>query len=241
MINLDNKQLLLNACEELDIEISDTQYTMFDTYMNMLIEWNKKMNLTAITNPQDIILKHFVDSITINTVIEQKDEINVIDVGTGAGFPGIPIKIVNPNMKITLLDSLNKRLVFLKELVETLNLDNIQCVHMRAEEAGKNPLFRQKYDYSFSRAVANLSLLAEYCLPFVNKGGKFISMKGTDIKEEISTAKLIISKLGGEISEVKTIKIPFTDITHTLIIISKLSDTPTAYPRKPNKITKNPI
>ncbi len=230
-------ELLANAASEMGIPISESQVTQFKIYMELLLEWNEKVNLTAITAPADIILKHFVDSMTVLPYVNGG---TMIDVGTGAGFPGVPIKIMAPDIKLTLMDSLNKRVNFLNELVHKLGITSVECVHNRAEDAARER-FRENYDVVVSRAVANLSSLAEYCLPFAKIGGKFISMKGPDAKDEITAAKKAVYELGGEITEHKTVKIPFSDMNHSLIIISKVRHTPDKYPRKAIKIAKNPI
>ena len=170
----------------------------FEKYMNLLLEWNEKINLTAITQPEEVKIKHFEDSLTCLKSGYIKDGDKVVDVGTGAGFPGLPIKIENNNVKLTLMDSLNKRINFLKEVSSQLNLD-AECIHIRAEEAGKNKLYREKYDVAVSRAVAKLSVLAEYCLPLVKKGGYMLAMKGKDIDAELEEAKPLIKLLGGQV------------------------------------------
>ena len=175
-----------NYLKDLELELKQEQIKKFYTYMNLLIEWNKRINLTAIIEPKEIILKHFIDSLTISKYIE--DGANVIDVGTGAGFPGIPLKICRNNIKVTLLDSLNKRINFLNEVINELNLKDIEAIHGRAEELGKNKAYREKFSVSTSRAVANLSTLAEYLLPFVKVNGKCICMKGVEIEEELNSA-----------------------------------------------------
>ena len=184
----------------LGVRFSVEQIEQFYKYMNLLIEWNEKMNLTAITEPKEIILKHFIDSLTILKYID--DNAKLVDVGTGAGFPGVPLSIMNPTLKITLVDSLNKRLIFLQEVVKELNLKNIEIVHARAEEFGQNKNYREKFDIATSRAVANLTTLAEYDLPFIKKGGQMIAMKGFEIDEELQNAEKAINILGGKIKEV---------------------------------------
>ena len=198
------------------------------------------MNLTAITDEREIMLKHFADCLIINSAVETSGK-NIIDVGTGAGFPGVPVKIADPSVKMTLLDSLNKRITFLNELTKKLELDNVDCIHMRAEDGGSDKKLRESFDMCVSRAVANLAVLCEYCLPFVKVGGQFISMKGPDVSEEIAEAEKAVKVLGGEITEVKKAVIPETDITHSLIIIKKVKPTPSKYPRKAGKAKKEPI
>ena len=210
------------------------------TYKDMLIVWNEKMNLTAITDDREIILKHFVDCLALCSGADMSGK-KIIDVGTGAGFPGVPVKIACPDIDITLLDSLNKRITFLNELTKALGLEKTDCVHMRAEDGGNDKGLRESFDMCISRAVANLAVLCEYCLPFVRVGGMFISMKGPDVSQEISEAEKAIKVLGGEISEIKKVSIPETDINHSLIIIKKIRSTPSKYPRKAGKVKKEPI
>ena len=207
--------------------------------MNLLLEWNEKINLTAITQPEEIKLKHFVDSLTVLKYINDDDK--VIDIGTGAGFPGIPLKIMKENTKITLLDSLNKRINFLNIVIETLNLRNIQAIHGRAEEIARNKLYREKYDVAVSRAVANLSTLTEYMLPFVKVGGKCICMKGANVNEEIEKAKNAIKELGGEIERVDNFYLSDNDNERNIIIIRKVKETSSKYPRKAGMPSKEPL
>lgn len=237
----DIEKLLYESLKTLSIEINENQIKQFMLYKDLLLEWNEKMNLTAITEDRDVIQKHFVDCVSIASKIDIPENINVIDVGTGAGFPGIPVKIAFPKMNITLLDSLNKRINFLEEVVKNLGLKNVNCVHSRAEDGGQNSEYREKYDMCISRAVANLAVLSEYCLPFVKVGGSFVSLKGPDVEEELKEGKKAIEKLGGEIVKTEKIAIPDSDIIHSLVIIKKVRQTPKQYPRKAGKVTKNPI
>lgn len=215
------------------------QLEQFFEYMELLIEWNEKMNLTAIIEPEEIILKHFIDSITILKDIE--DNSRVVDVGTGAGFPGIPLSIMNPTLKITLVDSLNKRLIFLQEVVNKLQLKNVEIIHARAEEFGQNKKYREGFDVATSRAVANLSTLSEYLIPLVKVCGKVVSMKAADAREEINDAKKAIEVLGGAIEKIDEFNLPQTDIGRTIITIRKQKQTPNKYPRKPGTPSKEPI
>ena len=232
---MDFKQKL----EEYNIEINDEQIEKFDLYMKLLLEWNEKINLTAITEKDDIILKHFVDSLTILKYVDKRDKI--IDIGTGAGFPGIPIKIMNEKANITLLDSLNKRINFLNIVINELKLDNIVAIHGRAEELARNKAHREKYDVAVSRAVANLSTLTEYMLPFVKIGGKCICMKGANVKEEIDKAKNAIKKLGGQIEIVDNFYLSENDNERNIVIIKKIKETEPKYPRKAGIPSKEPL
>lgn len=225
--------------KEININFSVEQLDKFYKYMQLLIEWNEKMNLTAITEPEEIILKHFIDSLTILKDIN--DNTKVVDVGTGAGFPGIPLSIMKQDIKITLVDSLNKRLIFLKEVVEQLKLKNIEIIHARAEEFGQNKEYREKFDIATSRAVANLSTLSEYLIPLVKVNGKCICMKASEVEEEIEKAKKAINILGGTINKIEKFNLPKSDIGRTTIIINKEKNTPNRYPRKPGTPSKEPI
>lgn len=227
--------------EQIGVMLTNEQLEQFDTYYHRLIEKNKVMNLTAITEYQEVIDKHFVDSLLLAGVRDLTGELSVIDVGTGGGFPGIPLKIAFPNLKITLLDSLNKRVNFLNEVIEELQLQEIEAIHSRAEDAGQNANYREKYDLCVSRAVANLSALSEYCLPFVKPSGCFISYKSTNIDEELQQAGKAIKVLGGKLEQPVTVQIPETDIYRQFIMIQKKSHTPKIYPRKAGTASKNPI
>lgn len=224
--------------KQIEIELTKEQIEKYYNYMNLLLEWNEKINLTAIIEPREIILKHFVDSLTIAKYI--KDDEKLIDVGTGAGFPGIPLSIVKENTDIVLLDSLNKRINFLEEVKENLKLENITTIHGRAEEFGKNKKERETYDIATSRAVAPLNILLEYLLPLVKVGGKAICMKGSNI-EEIENAKNALEILGGKIEKIEEITLPNSDIKRNIIIVKKVKNTPLKYPRKPGTPSKEPI
>ena len=218
-------------------KIAEEQMKKYFFYMELLLEWNQKMNLTAITDPKEIILKHFVDSMTISPYIKQEKK--VIDVGTGAGFPGIPLAIICPNTSFTLIDALNKRISFLKEVVTKLQLSNVVVEHARAEDFAKEN--REKYDIATSRAVANLPVLLEYLLPFVKKEGKCICMKGPNIQEELDEAKKAITVLGGELEKVDYFHLRETEIERNNVVIKKIKNTPLQYPRKSGIPSKNPI
>ena len=207
-------------------------------YADLLVEKNKVMNLTAITEPADIATLHFLDSVAMLTLADLKGK-KMADVGTGAGFPGMPLKIVEPSLQLTLLDSLNKRIDFLKEVCADLGLNDVECVHGRAEEFAAN--HREGYDIVTSRAVANLQMLSELCLPLVKVGGYFLSMKAVDSEEEVNAAKNAIKTLGGQIEKVVDYAIPGTEVRHRLIFIKKVKETPKKYPRAFAKIKKNPL
>lgn len=230
---------LIDNGKKINININDEQAQKYYNYMNLLIEWNEKINLTAITNPDEIIIKHFIDSITIDKYIEKNNRI--IDVGTGAGFPGIPLSILRDDLDITLMDSLNKRIKFLDEVRELNHLNNISTIHGRAEELGKNKSFREKYDIATSRAVAPLNVLLEYMLPFVKVGGYCICMKGSNVEDEIANSKTALSKLKGKIEKIETFKLPDTEYGRNIIIIKKIENTPSKYPRKPGTPAKEPL
>lgn len=253
---------LKDGTEKMGIEISQKQVEQFTKYKDILLEWNKKMNLTAITEEKEIVIKHFLDSLScIQTgylsvrpkagpsgpVVEPvrlsagENRAKTIDIGTGAGFPGIPLKIMLPDIKLTLLDSLKKRISFLEKVCSELNLDNVEIIHGRAEDLGQNKDYREKYNCALSRAVAALNVLVEYSLPFVKTGGVFICQKGPKLTEEIEDAKKAIKILGGKIIEQKNISLPFSDREHHILIIKKIRQTPIKYPRKAGKPGKNPI
>ena len=210
-------EYLKSLSVEIGINLDDFKIEKYFNYMNLLIEWNNKFNLTAITEENDIILKHFIDCMTVFKYLEDED--SVIDVGSGAGFPGIPIAINKENVKITLLDSLNKRVLFLQEVINSLSLKNAVAVHGRAEDFARDNVYREKFDIAISRAVANLSTLLEYLMPFVKVGGKCICMKGSDVDEELKEAEFAINILGGEIEKIDSFCLPNSDIKRNIIII----------------------
>ena len=227
--------------EKLNIFLEEEQINQFYKYMNILIEWNKNINLTAITDPKEVILKHFIDSIYVLKNIEISSNSSIIDIGTGAGFPGIPLKIVRKDLNVTLLDSLNKRIMFLDNVINNLGLKDISTIHGRAEEMGKNKKYREMFDYAISRAVANLTVLSEYMIPFVKLGGKSICMKGGNIKEELENSQKALGILGGNLIHVEEFNLLDTDIKRSLIIIEKCKITPIKYPRKPGTPVKEPL
>lgn len=227
--------------KELHITLSDIQFEQFMKYYEMLIEKNKVMNLTAITDFDEVMKKHFVDSISLVKVCDLNGEFSLIDVGTGAGFPGIPLKIVFPDLKITLLDSLQKRVGFLQEVIDELGLIGIKAVHGRAEDFAKPGQLRESFDLCVSRAVANLSVLLEYCLPYVKVGGQFISYKSDKVNMELEQAKHSMSVLGGQLKEQKSFMLPSSNIDRALLVIEKCRPTPKQYPRKAGTASKKPL
>lgn len=231
---------LEKAAAELHISLTDTQKEHFIRYYELLIEWNKEVNLTNITKPEEVIDKHFIDSLSIVKVIDLKDQ-KLIDIGTGAGFPGIPIKIVFPEMQIVLLDSLQKRVTFLETVIHELGLEDIKAVHGRAEDLAKTLEYREIFDICVSRAVANLAVLSEFCIPFVREGGDFISYKAETASEEIEEAKKAIDLLGGKYEKTVSMKLPFTEYGRNLILIHKCDTTNSKYPRKAGIPIKRPL
>ncbi|MDR1563792.1 MAG: 16S rRNA (guanine(527)-N(7))-methyltransferase RsmG [Oscillospiraceae bacterium] len=211
----------------------------FQRYGELLAEWNEKINLTAIKEPKEVVIKHFIDSLALLRYVELPENSRLIDVGTGAGFPGVPIKIVRPDVNLTLLDSLNKRISFLQALTQELGAE-AQCLHARAEEGGRLPKLRESFDIATARAVANLRELSEYCLPFVKIGGAFAVMKGSEIEEELAAAQSAIKLLGGSVESVNLLELPDSS-KRSIIIIRKIGKTPEKYPRQSAKIKKNPI
>lgn len=237
MNKLEFNNSLIEKAKSIGIEISQEQAEQFYKYMELLLQWNEKMNLTAITEPEEIILKHFIDSLTIIPYLEGVN--TVLDIGTGAGFPGIPLKILEENKEFTLLDSLNKRIIFLQTVINELELKNIQAVHGRAEEFVIKG--REAYDIVTSRAVARLNVLLEYMLPFAKVGGRCICMKAFEIDEELKEAKKAIAILGGEIEKIDEISLLNTDIKRKIVVIKKVKSTPSKYPRKAGTPAKEPI
>ncbi|MBQ5413065.1 MAG: 16S rRNA (guanine(527)-N(7))-methyltransferase RsmG [Schwartzia sp.] len=234
-------EILKKAAEEYGISLSDTQLQQFDRYQELLVEWNQKMNLTALTEPKDVAIKHMIDSVSVYDEKWFSEGMSVIDVGTGAGFPGLPLKILCPSLKVTLLDSLNKRVKFLETVVSELGLSDIVCVHARAEEAARQKQYREKFDAVVSRAVARLPILAEYDLPFVRVGGFFAAMKGAKYEEEAEEAKKAVKLLGGGEPVLREIKLPGLEDKRGIIYIRKEKKTPSVYPRKAGTPEKNPI
>ena len=233
------KEIMKNYSNKLDINLSEIQVNQFYNYMNLLLEWNKVMNLTGITDPKEIIIKHFIDSLTVINKIDNKN--TIIDVGTGAGFPGIPIKIIFPETKVVLLDSLNKRINFLNEVIEKLKLKSIETVHGRAEDYGRDKKYREKFDIAIARAVAPLNILLEYLMPFVKVNGKCICMKGANTNEELKNSKKAINVLGGNLISIDEFTIPDTEFKRNIIEIKKINCLVEQYPRKAGTPTKNPL
>ena len=232
----DFEKIFLENSDKMQIEVKNIE--KFYKYMQLLLEWNEKINLTTIVEPEQIIVKHFLDSLTIKKYIE--DEKNIIDVGTGAGFPGMPLAIEIEN-NVTLLDSLNKRINFLNNVKEKIGLENVVTVHSRAEDAAKDKKYRECFDYAVSRAVAPMNVLLEYLLPFVKVGGKVICMKGPNVKEEMDNSEKVAKILGGKIEKVEELEIPEIDMKRTVVIVKKIEKTSSKYPRKAGTPTKEPL
>lgn len=236
-----NIDTLIEGSKELNIELDEKALESFKTYKSLLQEWNEKIDITTIIEDVEVDIKHFLDSLSpVNTQLFEGNK-KIIDIGTGGGFPGLPLKIYNNDLKVTLLDSLNKRIKFLDEVINTLKLKEIEAVHGRAEELSRKKEYREQYDICISRAVASLDTLSEYCLPFVKVGGHFISMKGPDVEEELKLSRNAINTLGGKVAKVEIIKLPQSDIEHSLIIIEKVQQSSTKYPRAGGKPRKKPL
>ena len=239
MINF-NIEKIVPLCQEFGIEINDKIIDRLNKYGNLLLEWNEKINLTAITEPEDVLYKHFYDCILFFKNVDVPQNAKIIDVGTGAGFPGLVLKIVRDDLEVTLLDSLNKRITFLNDVIDKLGLQKITAVHSRAEDGGKNPLYREKFDISCARAVAAMPVLLEYCTPFVKVGGQFVSMKGPTATDEVALCNNAMKQLGVQkptiICETLT-----GEEQRTFVSFKKISQTPPKYPRNSGKIAKQPL
>lgn len=229
------------AVKEYGLNLTEGQINDFNKYYELLVEWNKKINLTAITEPKDVAIKHMVDSLSCYRKNLFRENTSLIDVGTGAGFPGLPLKIFCPSLKLTLLDSLNKRIKFLQLVVNELELKDVEIIHARSEEAARNKKYREKFDLATARAVARLPIVCEYCLPFVKEGGIFIALKGRQYEEETAEAQKAIKILGGEILDMMPVKLPEIDDRRAVIYIKKAKLTPKNYPRKAGTPERNPI
>lgn len=236
-----NSSVLKSGCEFFDISLSEEQERQFIRYYELLTEWNQVMNLTAITEYDEVMQKHFVDSLALAKAVDLSSCETLIDVGTGAGFPGLPLKIVFPHLKVVLLDSLNKRIKFLNEVICQLGLENVETIHGRAEDFAKKKEYRESFDICVSRAVANLSSLSEYCIPYVKTGGMFVSYKSGAVEEELEQAKRAIYLLGGEKKQAVKFTLPESDIDRSLIVIRKEKPTPKKYPRKAGMPSKEPL
>lgn len=234
-------QIFDQKLEQLGIVLTETQKQQFDKFYELLVEWNKVMNLTGITEYEEVNEKHFVDSLSIVKAIDLNKVSSVIDVGTGAGFPGIPLKIVFPHLKVVLLDSLNKRINFLNTVIDKLELQDISTIHGRAEDFAKKLEYREQFDLCVSRAVANLATLSEYCIPYVKKDGMFVPYKSGEIDEELDQSKKAIHILGGKTQNVVKFQLPGTEIGRSFVVIKKLQNTAKKYPRKAGLPSKEPI
>lgn len=236
-----NTKILTDGCENLGITLSEEQIEQFMLYYEYLIEKNKVMNLTGITEFDDVMIKHFVDSLAVVKAVDMNQVHTLLDLGTGAGFPGIPLKIAFPHVKMVLLDSLNKRIKFLNEVIDKCRLEKITAIHGRAEELAKQKNYRENFDLCVSRAVANLSSLSEYCIPYVKMNGQFISYKSGNIDMELKEAERAIKILGGQKKEVIRFQLPDSDIDRSLVVIDKVKATPGKYPRKAGMPSKEPL
>lgn len=234
-----NFDKFIHELEQIHVELSEKQLEQFRVYFEMLVEKNKVMNLTGITEWDEVLEKHFLDSISLIRAVDLNKELTVMDMGTGAGFPGLPLKIAFPNLKVTLADSLNKRVLFLQEVIDALELTGIEAIHGRAEDLARDKKYREQFDLSVSRAVANLSTLSEYCLPFVKIGGQFISYKSGECDEEVAASKSAVFLLGGKISSV--VKFELGESGRSFIVIDKVKGTSKEYPRKAGTPSKKPL
>lgn len=234
-------EALQGAAAKYGLKLTESQISDFNVYYELLVEWNQKINLTALTSPEDVAVKHIIDSLSCFKQELFKPGTTLIDVGTGAGFPGLPLKIYYPELKLTLLDSLNKRVKFLQLVVDKLNLNGMEVIHARSEEAARQKKYREKFDLASARAVARLPILAEYCLPFVKVGGTFIALKGRQYEEEITEADKAVKVLGGKITEAVPVKLPGLEDKRAVIYIAKIKKTPAVYPRKAGTPERNPI
>lgn len=236
-----NIELFQTSLKEKGVELSEKQLSQFETYYNLLVEWNEKMNLTAITEKEEVYLKHFYDSVTAGFYFDFNQNITVCDVGAGAGFPAIPLKIAFPEIKLTVVDSLNKRIGFLQHVVDELGLKEVSLYHDRAETFAHRPEFRQTFDLVTARAVARLSVLSELCLPLVKIGGHFLGMKGANLPEEVRDGEKAVKLLGGKVKDIHSFVLPIEESERNIIVIDKVKETPKKFPRKPGTPNKSPI
>lgn len=234
-------EMLKNRMDRLQIETNENMLEQFDLFYHLLVEWNKVMNLTGITEYEEVVEKHFADSLSLARFLDLNKIHTVIDVGTGAGFPGIPLKIAFPHLKVVLLDSLNKRIIFLNEVIAKLDLREIHTIHGRAEEYARKPEYREQFDLCVSRAVANLSVLSEYCIPYIQVGGIFVPYKSGEIDEEVAASRKAVDILGGQIDHVEKFQLPDTDIHRSFVFINKIKNTQKKYPRKAGTPAKEPL
>jgi len=240
----EDENILIDGAQKIGINLNKEQIKKFSQYLELLIQWNQKINLTSLKTPPEIIIKHFLDSISCIKVFDKYidiEGISIIDVGTGAGFPGIPVKIVYPSISLSLLEAKKKKTIFLEKIVEEMNFQRVEILNGRAEAFGKCPDYREKYDIALSRAVALLSTLSEYCLPLIRVGGLFVAQKGRSYKEEIDKALKTVQLLGGELIGVENVRIPFINQERYLLVIKKIKDTPSKYPRKEGLPQKRPL
>ena len=235
------QHLMTEATKDVDMDLTDKQYEQFIKYMRLVQEWNQKINLTTIIEDEEFIKKHFIDSIKAFKSNELKEAKTLIDVGTGAGFPGLPIAIMNENIQVTLLDSLNKKINFLNLVVDELGLKNVKTIHSRAEDGANNKDLREKFDIAVSRAVANMAVLSEFCLPYVKVQGCFIALKGPAVEDELKDCRNALGVLGGKLKEVIKVDIEDTDLKHNIVVVNKIKECPLSYPRKAGSITKKPL
>jgi 16S rRNA (guanine527-N7)-methyltransferase len=235
------RQLLASGATELGIDLSDRRLDAFDAFTALMLEWNTRLNLTRITDPEEIAVKHYLDSLVLLAKVEVPEGSSVIDIGTGAGFPGIPLKIARPDLRLTLLDSVRKRLTFLEAAVRELSLSDVEIVHSRAEDAARDKRLRDRFDFATARAVAGLNVLAELCIPFCRIGGRFAAYKGPEIGVEVEEASRAIELLGGRLEAVHEFDLPPGGIRRSLVIISKVKATPAGYPRKAGIPERNPL
>jgi 16S rRNA (guanine527-N7)-methyltransferase len=235
------REILKSGATEFGVELGDHQLDQFDRLTELLLEWNSKFNLTRITDPGEIAIKHYLDSLSVLPVVRMSGRASLIDVGTGAGFPGIPLKIALPDLRLTLLDSSRKRLTFLEAMCQDLELSAVNTIHARAEDAGRDKTCRGQFDFAVARAVARLSVLAELCIPFCRKGGRFVAYKGPDAKAEIDEAGKAIRILRGEVEAVRELVLPHSDAGRTLIVIRKIGATSGAYPRNAGVPARDPL